>query len=171
MGIFDFMKKDEKKMDAQMNTQNFASDTSSLGNQQAKQWDASGLSQQQTGLPGQNTQDPAFQNNFSSPQQQSFSSSQQQNQFAQQSEFDLQTPFPHGNQDQIPPPIHQQEMPYPGNLPPPSDSKDMQLILSKLDAIRMAIQNLDHRLTLIEGKLEQPQQEVPSYHQQEQNIF
>jgi hypothetical protein len=159
MGLFDFMKKSETQQpDSQL-------DASFSGQQTGLQ--SQGMPQEQHALH-QNPGIPS--SGFPSDP---FAEQQQFQQQPSQTQFDLQNPFPQGDQEHIPPPIHQ-ETPYPENLPQHSQSsssdKDMQIILSKLDAIRMAIQNLDHRLTAIEGKLEQSQ-EIPSYHQQEQNVF
>jgi hypothetical protein len=60
----------------------------------------------------------------------------------------------------------QQETPFPGSMPPDPtmvhtdvmDAKNVELILAKLDAIRVAIQNLDHRLSRIEEQNTNKQQ-------------
>lgn len=54
--------------------------------------------------------------------------------------------------------IPRNDAPFPDSAPsnetPDMMSKNMDIIISKLDAIRMAIQNIDHRLSALESKFE-----------------
>ncbi|MGV8168847.1 MAG: hypothetical protein ACP5N3_02220 [Candidatus Nanoarchaeia archaeon] len=45
--------------------------------------------------------------------------------------------------------------------PPQESSKDMQLVLAKLDTIRTELTNIHHRLDNIEKQQEQPQKKYP----------
>ena len=69
--------------------------------------------------------------------------------------------------------MNTQDVPYPQNLPSSGSSdktleKNMEIILSKLDAIRMAVQNLDHRITQIEQKIDA---ETALKHTDEERVF
>ena len=50
-------------------------------------------------------------------------------------------------------------------------SKNMEIVLSKLDAIRLAIQNIDHRLSVIESKVGGEKNNHNSRLPDEDNIF
>ena len=51
-------------------------------------------------------------------------------------------------------------------------SKNMEIVLSKLDAIRLAIQNIDHRLAVIENHFEHQKADSPNLRNpDEENLF
>ena len=50
-------------------------------------------------------------------------------------------------------------------------SKNMEIVLSKLDAIRLAIQNIDHRLSVIESRIDGEKNNHNSRLPDEDNIF
>ena len=165
MGLFDFMKKDEKRPSLDKAPGSFNPDSNSSMNNQAS---SDPFSSSSRSSPTNNPYSNNLGFNGSSPNTQGVQKNQAnlsgQGRFSNSQEF---SPFAN-NHDNVPSPI-QSDTPFPDALHSKDDSmmnKNFEIILSKLDAIRMAIQNMDHRISAIESRLDSHKSEQSGQSQQ-----
>ncbi len=163
MGIFDFMRKKDKGGSSQSSPS--SSDFPSPGDTSLQGAGMQGF-QNDYGMPGADPNQP-FGQGFGQDQ------GAQQSPFSQGFDQGNEDPFSQQSYDSYSSSMNQGPGGYSqsdsddGRIPPPVDgmsqqqdnqsqssSRENEMVLAKLDAIRTAIQNLDHRLSVIENKID-----------------
>ncbi len=159
MGFFDFMKKKDKDDDP----------LAGLGSQQGSQPDqpmSHGMSQGTSSHTDPfSSQQPTESPGPYSPEYDGYHgmAGQPEQPGMEQPGVDYNPGYSPFTQD-MPQQSQDQQYGYQGSQ---SNAREQEIILSKLDAIRTAIQNLDHRLSSIEAKLDKKD----SRHDDTENIF
>lgn len=143
MGLFDFMKKKEDFSDSSLPSDNNfgyqSQNGSNITNSDSSKADFSGFSSQ--GMYGNSSNSSNSQNGDDGSYNPPDPFNNNMNPSSSYSPIDRDAGMQHQNASN-----------HPGHHS--VSSKNMEIVLSKLDAIRLAIQNIDHRLSTIENNME-----------------